>query len=227
MKIGNLKLAITAVTLAAAVSASGQVTVTFNGVSPVEDITLQSSGAITFGPVLVAAGIYNQTVDSVPTPSFCIDVFRDSTPGQTLTDYTYTNLSLAPLAPAGPMGVAAAVDIEKLWAAYFPTASVSNQDAAALQVAIWEDVAAKVGTYTLTFSGNSAVTTEAATMLASLPGLTAQANLEGLVSPDGQNYVVPVPEPTTAGCFLLGLGTLIFVRHLKQKKNASALAASM
>ena len=197
--------------------ADAQVTVTFNGVSPEEDITLQIAGAITFGPGAVQAGIYNQTVNGVVTPSFCIDVFRESTAGETLTDYNYTDLSLAPLNPAGPMGASAAIDIEKLWAQYFPAASANNQDAAALQVAIWQEVAQSVGTYTLTFSGNDPATTEATTMLASLPNLTAQANLKGLISPSGQNYVVPTPapEPTTAGCFVVGLGVLACLQRLK------------
>ena len=74
-------------------------------------------------------------------------------------------------------------------------------------------------------SGNDPVTTEATTMLGSLDSLTAQANLEGLVSPDGQNYVVPVsnvepvPEPMTAGCFLLGLGAWGCINRLRAKRR--------
>jgi hypothetical protein len=221
VKIGNLQLAIMAAAFAGAMSASGQVTLTFDGVNPGEVVNLQVSGAVTFGPEGVYAGIYNQTVDGVATPSFCIDVSRDITLNETFTDYSYTNLSFAPLAPAGPMGSTAATDIEKLWAAYYPDASATNQDAAALQVAIWEDVASYVGTYNLTFSGNDAVTNEAAAMLANLPNLSDEANLEGLVSPTGQNYVVPVPnnvEPVpepTAGCFLVGLGVLACLQRLK------------
>ena len=197
-------------------STDAQVTVAFTGVNPGEIVTIQSTGAVTLGPVGAYAGIYDLTVNGVPTPSFCIDVFRDA-PSTTLTDYSFTDLSLAPLAPAGPMGLVAETDIEKLWAAYFPAATANNQDAAALQVAIWEDVAMKVGTYTLTFSDNDPVTTEATTMLASLPNLTAQANLVGLISPTGQNYVVPTPapEPTTTGCLLVGLGVLACFQRLK------------
>ena len=223
MTIRKLQLVIMAVGLAGAMSASA-VTLTFNGVSPGDVVTLQVSNAFTFGPGGVYAGIYNQTVDGVATPSFCIDVAREITIGATYTDYSYTDLALAPLTPAGPMGSLAATDIKKLWAAYYPAASVNNQDAAALQVAIWEDVAAKVGTYTITVSGNDPVTTEAATMLGSLGSLTAQADLQGLVSPDGQNYVVPfiapVPEPTTAGCFLLGLGALACFQRFTQKRRS-------
>jgi hypothetical protein len=224
MKIQKLQLSIMAAGLAGAMSASA-VTLTFNGVSPGDVVTLQISNAFTFGPGGVYAGIYNQTVDGVATPSFCIDVYRDIHVGDTFTDYSYTDLALAPLTPAGPMGFAAATDIEKLWAAYYPAASVNNQTAAALQVAIWEDIAANVGTYTITVSGNPLVTTEAANMLGSLSSLTAQADLVGLVSPHGQNYVVPadlapVPEPTTVGCFLLGLGALACFQRFTQNRRS-------
>ena len=203
-------------------SASAQVTLTFNGVSPGATVILQAGAPLSIGPEGVYAGIYNQTINGVATPSFCIDVARSITAGQTYTDYNYTDLSLAPLPPAGPMGGSAAIDIEKLWAAYFPAATGNSQDAAALQVAIWLEVAANVG-YPLSVNGNNLsdpVYSEAAGMLNSLPNLTAQANLVGLVSPTGQNYVVPgtfvtvVPEPTTlALAGLCGLAGLILRRR--------------
>jgi hypothetical protein len=220
MKTGNLQLAVIAVVLAGAMSASAQVSLTFNGVSPSEIVTLQVGSPINIGPEGVYAGIYNQTIDGVATPSFCIDVSRDITLNETLTDYSYTNLSLAPLAPAGPMGSTVATDIEKLWAAYYPdaTTDMSGQTAAALQVAIWEDIAPYVG-YSLSVTGNDPVTTQATAMLTNLPNLSDEANLEGLVSPTGQNYVVlvsnvePVPEPTSLALASLGgLGVLLLRR---------------
>ena len=198
----------------AAPSANAQVTVAFDEVSPVQIVNVQATGAFNIGPAGVYAGIYNLTVDGLPTPSFCTDLFRDA-PSSPLNDYNFADLSLSPLAPDGPMGPAAAVNIEKLWAQYFPAATTSSQDAAALQVAIWEIVALDVGTYTLTFSDNAPVTDEAAAMLANLPNLTAQANLTALISPDGQNYVVAAPEPMTGSCFLFGLGVLACLQRLK------------
>jgi len=215
MKIRKLQLAIMAAGLAGAISASAT-TVTFNGVSPVETVTLQVSSPSFSGGV--NAGIYNLTVDGVATPSFCIDVAREISAGKPFDDYYYSNLAFTPLPPAGPMGSAAATDIEKLWAAYY-SPSMNSQDAAALQVAIWMDIAAQVGTYTITVSDNGPVTTGAATMLDSLSSLTSQADLQGLVSLNGQNFVVPVPEPTTTGCFLLGLGALVCFQRFTQKRR--------
>ena len=105
-----MPLAILAAGLAGAMSASA-VTLTFDGVSPSEVVNLTVSGAVTFGPGGVYAGIYNQTVDGVATPSFCIDVDREIYPNVTYNDYSYTDLALAPLHPAGPMGSVGVTDI--------------------------------------------------------------------------------------------------------------------
>jgi hypothetical protein len=219
MKIQKLQLAIMAVGLAGAMSASAT-TVQFVNVDPNQTVNLTDPWISTEA----YAGIYNLIVDNVATPSFCIDV-ADENNNNMFTDYYYNDLASSPLAPAGPMGLAAATDIAKLWAAYYPAASVDNQTAAALQVAIWEDIAAKATTpYSITVNGNDSVTTEAADMLANLPNLTAEANLVGLVGPNDpnnneQSYVVAVPEPTTAGCFLLGLGALACSRRFAKNES--------
>ena len=150
------------------------------------------------------------------TPSFCIDIATEQIEGQAYADYSYTALASAPISSAGPMGATAAINIEKLWAAY-TSPSLSSVNAAALQVAIWEVVALGNGSYTLTVSGNSAVTTEAGIMIGALPGLTAEADLIALTD-SGQGYVVAVPEPATmiAGALLLlpfGASTLRILRR--------------
>ena len=83
--------------------------------------------------------------------------------------------------------------------------------AAALQVAIWESLGdttlngVPLGNleYSISFSADSAITKVVNIMLAN-PGNT-QADLVGLVSETGQNYVIAVPEPTTilAGALML------------------------
>jgi len=216
MTIRKLQLAIMAAGLAGAMSASAT-TVTLNNVDPNEVVNLTNSSTLFSGGVY--AGIYNLTVDGVATPSLCIDVFRENT-GGTLSDYYYTDLALAPLAPASPMGAGVATDIEKLWAAYY-SPTMDAQDAAALQVAVWEDIAAaNVNTYTITVSGNDPVTDEAANMLGNLVNLSAEADLVGLVSPDGQNYVVPVPEPTTMTIIIAGALLLLPLRMLRKTRTA-------
>jgi hypothetical protein len=222
----KLQVVIVAAALAGATSARASLTVTIDTPSPAQTVTLSSSGSISFSAVGVYAGIYNETVDGVATPSLCIDVYRDVTIGETFNNYYYTDLADAPLTPAGPMGAAAATGVEKLWAAYYNSAvaDLTGQTAAALQVAVWEETAANPALhYTLTVSGNAPVISQAGGMLTALNdgSLTAQTGLEGLVSPTGQNYVV-VPEPPTmiAGALLLlpfGASTL---RTLRKSRKA-------
>ena len=227
MKIRKLQVAIMAAALAAASSASAQITLTLDSVGQLGQnnyvtVTLFSS-ALGINESGVEAGIYNLTVNSVATPSFCIDIATEQTEGTPYFDYNYTALASAPVDSVGPMGSAAATDIEKLWAQYY-SPSMGIQDAAALQVAIWEDMANNSGgnnggPYTLTVSGNDPVTSEASTMLDSLPGLTVEADLIALTD-NGQGYVVAVPEPTAAGCFLLGLGALVCFQRFTQKRRS-------
>jgi hypothetical protein len=225
------QLAILAVALAAAGSARASLTVIIDTPNPSQIVTLTVtpaplSAVPAFGPGGVYAGIYNETIDGVFTPSFCIDVAHDVYVGQTFNDYSYAALSAAPDTPAGPMGAATAIDIEKLWAKYYTAAQAdsSGVTAAALQVAIWkvEGGGQPLGNgnpgYTVTESDSAGVSTLVATMLTALPGLTAEADLVAIVSPDGQSYVVAVPEATTmvAGALLLlpfGASTLRILRR--------------
>jgi hypothetical protein len=230
----KVQLAILAVALAGASSASASLTVVIDTPNPSQIVNLvvtPTSGSLV--PAFnggVYAGIYNETIDGVFTHSFCIDVAHDVYAGETFKDYSYSTLASAPDNPAGPMGADIAIAIEKLWAKYYTAAQAdsSGVTAAALQVAIWkiEGGGQALGNgnpgYTVTASGNNSVTTEVADMLTSLNGLTAEADLVAIVSPDGQSYVVAVPEPTTmlAGALLLlpfGASTL---RILRKRQTA-------
>lgn len=223
MKIQKLQLLIMLAGLAGGMSANAT-TVQFVNVGPGEQVSFTSPWV---GPTTANAGIYNLMVDNVATPSFCIDV-ADVNNNNIFTDYYYSALSAAPLSPAGPMGSTAATDIEKLWAQYYSAATVNNQDAAALQVAIWDVIAANASpSYTVTVNNNDLLDPiygEAAAMIANLPNLTATADLVGLVGPSGdsgeQTYVVCVPEPTTTGCLLLGLGVLACFQRFAHKKHS-------
>jgi hypothetical protein len=224
------QLAILAVALAAAGSARASLTVIIDTPNPSQIVTLTVTPApLSAVPAFsggVYAGIYNETIDGVFTPSFCIDVAHDVYVGQTFNDYSYATLAAAPDTPAGPMGAATAIDIEKLWAKYYTAAQAdsSGVTAAALQVAIWkvEGGGQPLGNgnagYTVTESDGAGVSALVATMLGALPSLTAEADLVAIVSPDGQSYVVAVPEATTmvAGALLLlpfGASTLRILRR--------------
>lgn len=230
MNMKKLPLVILAAALAGAGSASASLTVIIDTPNPSQVVNLVVTPAV--GSLVtpfsggVYAGIYNETINGVFTPSFCIDVAHDVYVGEVFTDYSYSALASAPDTPAGPMGAATAIDIEKLWAQYYTAAQAdpSGVKAAALQVAIWkvEGGGQLLGNgnpgYTVTESDGAGVSTLVASMLSALPSLTAEADLVAIVSPDGQSYVVAVPEPTTvlAGALLLlpfGASTLRILRR--------------
>jgi hypothetical protein len=225
----KMRLVLLAAALAGASSASASLTVTIDAPNPYQIVNLVIKPVGTsLVPAYsggVYAGIYNETINGVYTPSFCIDVAHDVYAGEVFHDYSYAALPDAPDTPAGPMGAPTAIAIEKLWAKYFAAAQADNSGvtAAALQVAIWETEGGGqlLGNgdpgYTVTANGNNPVTAEVTTMLTSLPGLKAEADLVAIVSPDGQSYVVAVPEATTiiAGALLLlplGASTLRILR---------------
>lgn len=186
-------------------------------VTPATGSAVPAFSSYTSGEVY--AGIYNQTVNGVATSGFCIDVAHDVTIGEQFNNYYYASLLNAAAAPAGPMTAAQAVDIEELWAAYYTSAKGSALDAAALQVAIWETLGNGQPTgnglpgYTVSDGAalgdhpdatTISVFNQAQIYLNALPSLAATADLEAIVSPTGQSYVIAVPEPTTilAGALL-------------------------
>ena len=121
MKI--VRLAVLAIGLAAAGNARAGFTVAIDTSGSgsiyndqVVNITVTGTGAasVASGSGDVYAGINNLYIgnDSVLTPGFCIDVYRES---GTFGDYTLTSLANSPLGPVGPMGAAHAQVIEDLW----------------------------------------------------------------------------------------------------------------
>jgi hypothetical protein len=98
------------------------------------------------------------------------------------------------------MGSTAATEIEDLWYLYFPTAEHSSSAAAALQIAIWEEVVAGVTSqnqmpssdyFWISPSDPNAIA--AAADIASLIGYNGPAaDLVGLTGA-GQDYVIDAP----------------------------------
>jgi len=146
----------------------------------------------------IVAGFYQISLNGGPVfNTFCIDIADSS--GDDI------NASIVPLASApdswaGPMGATAASTIERLWAKYYSGAIGNASEAGALQVAIWMAIDLARPEYNLQFSGS--VTGRAEEMLAN-PG-NVNANLMAVTSVN-QDFLVPVPEPTTvlAGALLL------------------------
>jgi len=129
-------------------------------------------------------------VDGASTQGFCIDPWHWSLGGT--MDYNSETLGTGPKAP-GPMGAAVALQIEQLWEKYY-SPSMSDSNAAGLQIAIWDLVSASVEAQTndaAWFTLNSGNDYGASTMIAWVESdpTAAAANLVAITGP-GQDYVV-------------------------------------
>jgi hypothetical protein len=187
------------------------VTVQEVGVGAAETVFINSS---TLGNNLhVYAGVLDLKVNGVATNGFCIDPWHWS--DSSVQNYNTIALGTAPKAP-GPMGLAAAKQIEQLWAAFY-SSSISNINAAALQIEIWTVVDGGVagGTFSLISidHDSAAVTAEIATMAAFLANNPNAPTADLIaVTGAGQDYVIPVPDGGTTLCLLglalVGLGAV-------------------
>jgi hypothetical protein len=180
-------------------SKANSVTVQELGVGPDEVVNITSS-ALGTGTFNVLAGINQLVVNGVATEGFCIDPFHWSLTGP--QSYTTEALSLGPKNPGGPMGTGKATEIEQLWAEYF-SPSMSPQNAAGLQVAIWEVVGSTTPADPNYFKVNGS--DYGASLMLTWVNNNPEAptaNLLAVTGP-GQDYVIPVPDGGTT-LMLLG-----------------------
>ncbi len=110
------------------------VTVQELGVSPGETASISVAGFYTGD---VSVGILKLVVDGVATDGFCIDPYHFSLSSS--SEYQFRSLADAPKLP-GTMGAIKAEAVSKLWAMAY-SLNMTSEEAAALQLAIWETIA--------------------------------------------------------------------------------------
>jgi hypothetical protein len=188
--------------------------VEFVSVSPADVVTIH------IGSVYerVYAGVMNLEVDGVPYDGFCIDVWHEAS-AQSL-NYTIDPLASSPL--TAPMGAAAADLIKEIWAHGFSNALLTNDNAAAFQVAVW---GALLGNFNWYVSGPAGVLSDAqALILWANQNSGALANVVGLNqvppatgAPSAQSYAIELPVPDGGATLMLLGGALIGLGALCRK----------
>src|SRR5690349_4403682 len=97
---------------------------------PSEVVAINCNGS---GNMLVDAGVLQLNVNGVSMNGFCIDPFHFSS--GSMTGYQEVELTSAP--KGNLMSANTALLVERLWGSYY-SPSMSAQNAAGLQIAIWE-----------------------------------------------------------------------------------------
>jgi hypothetical protein len=176
------------------------VSVKETGVSPNQIVTITSplNGVSTTVPVY--AGVTKLLVDGTAYDAFCIDPFQYSS--SSYQDYLVAKLANAPM-PYFTMGTEEADLVSKLWAISY-SSTMTAQNAAFLQIAIWEVVGEAHG-----FSVESTWLPGAKKLIADAQISTvAPANLLALTNGSYQDYVVQNVPDGGMTIALLGFGLL-------------------
>ena len=127
----HIRLTMTVLACAAGFAArANPLTVEELGAVPGEVVTINCNNS---GNILVDAGVLQLNVDGVLMNGFCIDPFHFSS--GSMAGYQQVELTSAPKDNVMSAGTALLVD--RLWGSYY-SPSMSAQDAAGLQIAIWE-----------------------------------------------------------------------------------------
>lgn len=212
-------------------------TATFSNVNPGEVVTIPVNGKLESG----WAGYYNFVNGSGlikgPFSGFCIDIGQDIYYNQTV-NFGVAQLQAAPT-PGTAMGTTKANLVRELWYNNYSASGLSNSNAAAFQIAIWEIInessgnPLSVSNGAFTVSANAATLTTANNWLQALDptGNGARANnLMALTSDTYQDYVVAVPTPAPPGWVLVLSGAALLAvpfagRYRKRRPSAPSQLA--
>lgn len=174
----------------------------------------------------VYAGVLKLTVDGVPTNGFCIDPWHWSS--SSALPYELEPLANAPKSAndssPNPMGASTALKIEQLWQQYY-TPTISNVNAAALQIEIWQlvDLAVNNGSFQLLSidGGDSAAVYTAISDMNNFLNSNPNAPAANLIAATGrgQDYVFQTVPDNGTTALLLGL-SLIGVVAIQRKSRA-------
>ncbi len=201
---------------------TGTVTMKYMGHSatPYSTVSLYADSDGTYPPYEISysgnivAGYYKHDISAatgsgvyVPDPlfGFCIDLSQN--PAQSYATFDVVPLTEAP----NPTFIGSTITTSKanllreLWARHYST-SMTNQQAAEFQLAVWEIVFETSGTYDISSGSlrSDHFNDGTNTLLYSLDGTGPLANLVALSHPDYQDMLASVPAPSAV--LLCGIG---------------------
>jgi hypothetical protein len=187
---------------------------TFSNVIPGEVVTIPVNGQSVSGWAGDYDFVNGSGIINGPFHGFCIDIAQDIYYNQTV-QFGVAQLQNAPV-PGSGMGVARANLIRELWYNDYAQSGLSNSNAAAFQIAIWEIInessanPLNVRSGTFWATGNAATLNTANSWLQALD-LTGNGpkvnDLMALTSYSYQDYVVEVTAPAPSGWLLALVGT--------------------
>ena len=159
------------------------------------------------------AGMYRLVSDTVPSVTydiFCVDLGQTIGWNQVVTDFVPTDLANAPVGANNvPMGTVKAGVIDSLIYHYYSTVGGSSDNAANLQIAIWDVLAG----YDVNPNGNPSSSSIITSMIQFATDNPVGTQYQALTSTSTQDFAV-VPEPSTlALCSGLGLCGFVLLRR--------------
>jgi hypothetical protein len=153
-----------------------------------------------------------------PMWSFCIDALQSPTYNAYAT-YDVVALTEAPNPTfmGSPLTADRATLLEELWGRYHST-TMTSQQAAEFQLAVWEIVYETSGTYDIALGSvrSDDLNAETNAMLHSLDGTGPMANLVALTNPVYQDLLAEVPAPGALSLGSLGMALIGWLRSRKQ-----------
>lgn len=225
------------VALPAVAAPTGTVTMKWLGHSaaPYQNVSLYADSDGTYDPVTkagyelartsVGAGYYLHDVSGAtgdglgvkdPLLGFCIDLAQPPAPTYATFDVVELTEAPNPMFIGSYMTNAKADLLSELWGRHFSD-SMTNQQAAQFQLAVWELVFETSGTYDISTGSVLSTSLNAGTnaLLNSLDGTGPKVHLFALTNPQYQDMLTTIPAPGALLLGALGVGVVGWFRSRK------------
>lgn len=206
----------------------------FDGGTPGNYLTGTASGlygTVTGGSFQgLAVGTYDVQVDEgsgyQPLRTYCLEPTEFMKIGTQPTILFGQPYSTAALTSLAGITAADATYMQILWSNAFAMSQTSQNNAAAFQALIWEKVRDTTynltqGTFRIDAVSDAAVIALANSWNANIVNQvwTSSTPLEALVSPDSQDIMRPVPEPSTIALLAIGAGVVTIAQWRARRRR--------